>query len=148
MFIAVDSERRQGDFISIVDIFSTSNDDRDFPKYLNMRFDFCDDVVEIPESEEASVKFSPIFVPSLSGFLLYRISDVRMIRIITANVAPVPIATSNRSPWDSPSIDTFGTVGKNYNIFNTVKELLFTKYSLMLHHVLSQHVALINRKLY
>ena len=123
MFIAIDFERRQGDFIAFVDIFSTSNDDRDFPKNLNMRFDFCDDTVEIPESdgEEASVKFPPIFVSSLSGFLLCRISDVKTIRIITANVAPVPIATSNRSPCDCPSIDTFGTVGKKYEILKAVE---------------------------
>jgi hypothetical protein len=46
------------DFNSIDD-FSTSKDESDLPKYLNMRFDFCDEEVEIPESEgeEASVKF-------------------------------------------------------------------------------------------
>lgn len=81
-----------------------------------MRFDFCDEEVELlplSDGTEESVKFSPIcwlMELSLSGFLLYRISDVNTIRIITANVAPVPIATSNRSPCDCPSIDTFGTV--------------------------------------
>lgn len=47
------------DFISIVDIFSTSKDESDFPKNLNIKLDFCDDEVEIPESDgdDARVKF-------------------------------------------------------------------------------------------
>lgn len=102
-----------GDFISI-DTFSTSNDERDFPKYLNIKFDFCEDEVEIPESEgdDASVKLSSCRVLRLlsaPGFFLCLMRDVRMIRIMTANVAPVPIATSNRSPCDWPSMDTLET---------------------------------------
>lgn len=87
--------------ISMADEFSTSNDERDFPKYLNIRFDFCDDVVEMPESDGdgARVKF-PLGWPfkSSTGCFLCLMSDVKMMRIMTATVAPVPIAMSSKSP--------------------------------------------------
>ena len=99
------------DINSIDEGLPISNEERDLPKYLNMRFDFCDDDDEIPESEDAvaSVKFpSKVSLPA-SGFFLCLTSDVRMKRMMTAKVVPVMIAISNKSPCDLPSIDTFGT---------------------------------------
>ena len=47
------------DLKSIDEDFSTSNDDKDFPKYLNIRFDFCVEDEETLEfdGDWASVKF-------------------------------------------------------------------------------------------
>jgi hypothetical protein len=111
MLIATQFDLLHEEFISI-GAFSSSNDESDFPKYLNIKFDFCEDVVEIPESEGdgARVKLLSNCGPSASGFFLCLIRDVKIMRIMTARVAPVPMAMSNKSPCDCPSIETFGTV--------------------------------------
>lgn len=105
-----ESEPRVG-LISTDDDFSRSNDERDFPKYRNIKFDFCVDDSEMFESdgEGANVKLSCCASLASSGLFLCLISEVKTIRMMTAKVAPVPIATSKRSPCDSPSIETFGT---------------------------------------
>lgn len=101
------------DFISRSDDFSKSNDDSDLPKNLNIKFDFCEDEFEMPESDGhgASVKLSLSwsFFPVSCGVFLCLMSDVRMMRMMTAKIAPDPIAISSKSPCDSPSIETFGT---------------------------------------
>lgn len=90
---------------SAPDDFSRSNDESVLPKYLNIRFDFCEDAVEMPESdvEACSVKFPSLVASDLgfaSGFFLCLISDVKTTRMTTANVVPVMIATSSSSPCD------------------------------------------------
>lgn len=52
------TEPEGDDFMFVGGDFSTSNDDRDFPKYLNIRFDFCvDDETLAFDGEGARVKF-------------------------------------------------------------------------------------------
>lgn len=116
MLSAIEPEGLPESFFSLGQDFSTSKDKRDCPKYLYMRVDFWLEVFEIPESDEdaASVKLSLVssFAFRSIGFFLCRISDVNTMRMMTANVAPDPIAMRSRSPCDSPSIDTLGTLGK------------------------------------
>lgn len=113
MFMATHPELGFDELISIDDDFSTSNDESDLPKYLNIKFDFCDDEDEIPESDGdcASVKFPHISLFCLIsvGLFLCLMRVVRIAKIMIAKVAPLPIATSNSSPCDLPSIETFGT---------------------------------------
>lgn len=85
--------------------FSRSNDESVLPKYRNIRFDFCEDDDEMPESDDeaCSVKLPSLVASDLwpaSGFFLCLISDVRTTRMTTANVVPVMMATSSRSPCD------------------------------------------------
>lgn len=113
MLMAMQLDEPVDDFRSIGDDFSTSNDESDLPKNLNMRFDACEDDVEMPESDGdgASVKLPTCLTAVLSifGCFLCLMSDVRTMRMTTANDVPVPIAMSSKSPCDSPSIETFGT---------------------------------------
>lgn len=89
-----------------------------------MRFDFDDVLLESFDDEEVSVKFplgvSIIFVTFTANssfstlgaiFFLCLISEIKMIKIIIAKIAPLAIAMSSRLPCDLPSTDTFGTVG-------------------------------------
>lgn len=102
---------------------STSNDDNDFPKYLNMRFDFNDVLLESVSDDEVRVKFPlgvsmtfftftslfELLFSIFGAFFLCRMREIKIIKIITAKIAPLPIAMSSKSPCDLPSIDTFGT---------------------------------------
>lgn len=112
-----ESEPLRVDRISSDEDFSRSKDERDFPKYRNIRFDFCVADSEMPESdgEGARVKLSKcdLFSSDFVGLFLCLISDVRTTSITTAKVVPVPIAISSKSPCDSPSIDTLGTESRN-----------------------------------
>lgn len=88
-----------------------------------MRFDF-DEVLPLESFDDAEVRVkfplgvSIIFVTFtskssfsiLGTFFLCLIRDIKIIKIITAKIAPLAIAMSSMSPCDLPSIDTFGTV--------------------------------------
>ena len=120
--IARQLELQLFDVISSVEDFSRSNDERDLPKYLNIRLDFCEDEFDMPESDgdAANVKFPSTksegdFLSFSLGFFLCLMREVNMIIMMTASVAPVPIATSKSSPCDFPSIETFGTERKTNN---------------------------------
>ena len=82
-----------------------------------MRFDFDKELFVDDGGEVVRVKFplgvSIIFVTfssfSILGttFFLCLISEIKIIKIITAKIAPLAIAMSSMSPCDFPSMETF-----------------------------------------